>query len=113
MTEEGTTALCDLSFTVDLTSIQAAQVGRGELILLQGGTITVSIATCKTCKPEWKVLQVSCRTLYDLVGTRVNISQTTHDWSFYAAVGKQSIEIGRKDSCLKFQEGKCMSLMQV
>merc|ERR1712013_302522 len=67
VSEEGTTAICDLSFSVDFSSIQSAEV--------------------------------SCRTLYDLVGAQVNISQTTHDWSFYAAVGGEVYEI---DASLTF-----------
>merc|ERR1719450_258742 len=61
VSEEGTTALCDLSFSVDLISIQLAQV--------------------------------SCTNLYDLIGAQVNISWTSHDWSFYADVGGEVYEL--------------------
>merc|ERR1711892_365483 len=67
VTEEGTTALCDLSFAVDLSSIQSAQV--------------------------------SCSTLYDLTGSQVNISETSHDWTFYASVGGDVYEL---DASLTF-----------
>merc|ERR1711970_1445610 len=67
VSEEGTTVLCDLSFSLDFSSIQSAEV--------------------------------SCRTLYDLVGAQVNISQTTHDWSFYAVIGGEFYEL---DASLTF-----------
>merc|ERR1712106_1091170 len=43
--------------------------------------------------------QVSCSTLYDLKGSQVNISETSHDWTFYASVGGDVYEL---DASLTF-----------
>merc|ERR1719154_337815 len=61
VSEEGTTALCDLSFTTDLNIIQSTQI--------------------------------SCRTLYDLVGNQVNIGQTTTNWTFFADIGGEVFKL--------------------
>ena len=33
-------------------------------------------------------MQVSCKTLYDLVGAEVVIGETFHSWTFYADIGE-------------------------
>ena len=84
VTKEGTTALCELNFSTDLTIVSSASVRTDEYLLKI--TYQVSLFLNK----------VSCQILHDLQGTQTAIGETTHTWTFYTDIGLFSLLLTKK-----------------